>query len=1027
MDELFDEILSDYQLLCDGDEHTRSRKVRQVYAIADRRNTNGRILPRKELQKAINKLRKKIKAGAVLGECKHPKVTTADNGEKFYADNPDRKAIRIDDIEDVDDNGYVWGTHTCLDTDFGNALLDRYLANKPYGISMRYKCRQTPRKIGGVDSILCTDIDAYTFDPVENPAVRDSLDLYELLSDSVLQELETPLEEILPDIKEEFEAPVTELKEVVCDTNTTKGIKPMTPFEKAMARYRKAVAAKDFTEIGKVKDHIRQLFADSDEVTTDQLEQVNAIERLEPAEPKEAPISVNLYRSGDKGFAPDLDALEKVPPFPEKDEKKEAFAAEVAKLEAEKAKLVADAEQAKLTAAAEVAKLEAEKAKLAADAEALEAEKAKLAADAELAKKGLDLSKGAITMPQGYSILNPAQGTSSKSAQELVFDNIMAAVDRYAAKRNKMIDPNSPKRKAFRAANKANFIDPLLKSLQAQGSTNTGLSFAFDADQNKTVEEIEAEIKNAYLSAATSKLALTADDANLAAIGQQPTISLAILMQAFQDLDFLSFVEGIGANVQSGPGETGWFQYGHGRRDNGDGTGSVGAVLRVAVETFGSNFAGLGVAEGGVMTEYHPQLTWQPYAPTWKRMITAITADVQAVSAQGPLNYDAIARAIYHLGFLLSRTIDYLIAQEILTSADEIAPVAVSAETVNLASNSVYSSTGGVTINLNATKTAVTTPVAGTVGTTAPDNFVTYASTVIAAVRVKEAGNGSSSPYACGVTSPTSNVANGVALAPIVRPRTVLDLTAAGQYTTTVNNPIAITAPASQVMGYYDPTTKAIVSYPNTTATYAVDYDNGVFIFNAASGITGTTAGIVSTTITIGTYSYATNGVFFQANTTVYGTSVKQADYYNSLFFSIDNQAAYLSSDPIYMKSNLALMHTKASPYITNAAIFYKWMQPEGTVLFPEELYFFERNGIMGARTNAPYFPSNRIILGRHGLTKYAVSINEIKGPFQKRDSSGNLLDEQQYLCHQLSVIATPLVTLQTGTIQSGYSNIYLW
>jgi hypothetical protein len=379
----------------------------------------------------------------------------------------------------------------------------------------------------------------------------------------------------------------------------------------------------------------------------------------------------------------------------------------------------------------------------------------------------------------------------------------------------------------------------------------------------------------------------------------------------------------------------------------------------------------------------------------------------------GPVNYPAIARALFHTAFDKSRRVDLALMNEMIAVSDEYGAVTVTNESVSLANNTSYNGSGSVTVNLNTSKLANAAVVAG-------DPSVTYGVNVIGAVRFKTAGNGTSAPY-CGISTP------GNWQLPVVVPRTQVDLSAAGQLTSTAKNPITVSAPGGAVEGYIDANGQVQDKPGVAGATYAVDHNNGVLVFK--SGVAGA-ASAITTAVTI-TYGYVTNLDNFQVNniTSLLATGETPAMYYNRLFQQFDITAAKMGSAPRFMPPNLALMSLNASVWITMATIFYNFNNPKGTNLFPSSSYFFERTQINGARFNAPWrVGDTRILLNRIGTTKYGIDEPfQVKGPFPAYDTNGKIIDKDIYYGAENSVICTPQVQDQSGNVLNPVArSIYL-
>jgi hypothetical protein len=460
----------------------------------------------------------------------------------------------------------------------------------------------------------------------------------------------------------------------------------------------------------------------------------------------------------------------------------------------------------------------------------------------------------------------------------------------------------------------------------------------------------------ALLDDAGDLLAFT-DSTSTSNLWNQPTITTALLIQQFQDMEMLQFVGGIGPQ--------GFEQQSV--------NGQIGSVLKVPVEYYSAPAGSLSlpgydnslfVGEDVTIPEGQINTNWLTFAPQWRRIAASLTRDAERGLKNGPLKYQALARVAYHLVEDKKRRIDRALGEEMLAISDEYQAVAVATEAV-------------IAANL----------IQNTAGTQIYGAGVTWYANLI--------GAGTSA-------APNRN--------PLVRPRTNTTLTSQGQLTSSVVNAITVSVPAAQVQGYLDANGN-IQSFPGgSVATYAVDFVNGRVAFNAASTVNGTTLPTVG-------YTYVTNFDVFSL--TVPG-GVEPSLYYNRLLEQIDRTAALMGSFPRFMKPNLILGSLMACTRITNAQTFYKWQSPVGTDLFPSKNFIAERNGKMVAEHNTPWSAGDsRLLLTRRGSTKYGVDTPfEIEGPIQKQNN-GALVDTKLIYGAENSVICTPQVTDQAGNVMN--------
>jgi len=599
---------------------------------------------------------------------------------------------------------------------------------------------------------------------------------------------------------------------------------------------------------------------------------------------------------------------------------------------------------------------------------------AKLVADGRLAKVGVNNAQGrtvAVVTNENPTWMEPV-------------DKLVGAMDDYSQRVGAEETPQ-----AVRDWNRKNIIDPLLKE-QAQRRGHGDMNAMFAAE--------DALYKGGERALADS-LTAAGDNTSVSVLFNQPTISTALLIQSFQTMRALQFVGVMGPGMDEGAG--GWAAF------PGDGSG-IGSVLRIPVELYSSPSGqvmsrdfdpGLISGENSPIPMGGVETHWLPFAPTWRRIGTALTSEAVKAIGNGPLNYPLLARSLYGIARDKSRRIDKALFDNMLQTSDEYQAVSVSAESVNLTNNSKAGA--GLTINLNPAKTAAAAVASG-------DLSATYASDVVAAIRLACGSAGSAAPFVG--TSATAALG-----APIVRPRTVTDLTSAGQLTTSTVFPFTI---AGQVRGYLDDN-RSIQNIGNTTATYAVDFENGVVVFNAAAGLSAS-SGLITTATTIAAYSYARNYADFLASTLTLTGGVTVEEQMNALIALVDTQAAIMGSAPRFSAPNLVLGSLLAMSNVTRATIFAPLMAPRGTELFPMPDVVAQRNGVNFARHNTPWQGGDRrLLLGQRGATKYGIDTPfEIQGPFPMYDPvTAQPIAKKAWWGQENSVIATPQVTDKNGNV----------
>ncbi len=437
----------------------------------------------------------------------------------------------------------------------------------------------------------------------------------------------------------------------------------------------------------------------------------------------------------------------------------------------------------------------------------------------------------------------------------------------------------------------------------------------------------------------------------------QPTISTVLFIQQFQDLVFLELVDGMGPDsfVQ--------------RNFNG----KLGSVLRVPVETYSpppdslslpGYDNGLLVGEDTGIPEASVDTAWLEFAPQWRRVAASLTKDAAVAMKNGPLNYDALVRIVYHMTEDKRRRLDRALAEEMLAIADEYQAVRVNAEAV--AAGNLVANTG---------------------------NAKLYGSTVAA--------------YAKLIGSGTSGAPAGD---PLVRARTTVTLPANGAPTKTIINQTLVTAPANQVQGYLDGNSQ-IASFPDAPgATYAVDFNNGRICFTAASGVDAQHLPTAS-------YTFVTN---YDTFSLAVPQGVENNLYYNRLLEQIDATYALMGEFPRFRAPNLCIGSLSAMKAVINAQLFYKLASPETARLAPTSRNMIaERNGIDYFRHNAPWSAGNgRLLLTQRGSTKLGVDTPfEIEGPFPTYASNGQIKDTKVIKGSENSVVCTPQVQDQAGNV----------
>jgi hypothetical protein len=451
------------------------------------------------------------------------------------------------------------------------------------------------------------------------------------------------------------------------------------------------------------------------------------------------------------------------------------------------------------------------------------------------------------------------------------------------------------------------------------------------------------------------------DSTTTSNLWNQPTIATMLLRLVYQDLAMTQFCGGIGPKAF----------------EKTTVNGQIGSVLRVPTKVYieptgslalpgydSSLFSSgedLGIPPASVQT------SWQTFFPQWRKVALIVTKEVQTAMKHGPLNFDVMAELSSDMIADMKRRIDRALAEEMIASANEYAAVAVASEATiagNLISNT-------------------TTPA--------------YGATVTFYAKLIGAGT-SGAP----------------AMPPVLRRRATADLSSSGQFSTAIKYAVAITGAATtQVEGYLDAAGN-INAIPGVvgTVTFAVDYENGIVVFNAASGIIATALPTIA-------YNYATNYDIFHLTP---AAGVEPAYWYNRLITQIDATAAGMGSFPKFSRPNLVLGSLTAMNYVANAQIFYELASPKGTTLIPGTSdRVAERSGLNFARHNTPWSAGDAsLLLTRVGATRLGVdSPMELEGPFPTYDSSGNVKSTKTVHATDNSVICTPQPVDQNGATRN--------
>ncbi len=877
-------------------------------------NENNRLYPDPIMADAVERsVKDYVKPGKMVGESPHPPAKKGLNGQVVFDTKIENSVIKAQNL--FKENGEVFLDAEILETAKGKDLKALIKQGVPVGISMRALGDSVRRNIDGRMVDVATFLDIQSFDIVMNPAT-EGCGVVQVLTDSQVTEIldADPIDDGL------------QMSEPACPICGAK-LEPQSPdgdddidFYVCPNGHGPFVEDNSLTATVSANTTLRL-------ITPDNWDRYGmAREWLEKKSKEKGESGMTDSAGGGDDILKLEDLIKAMQEDPTVREVVSSIAAQTAKpaLDAVEAQKVEDAKtqargEAKTFLDEKIAtlkgKMDDKAIKVITDAveAANPADKdqagivfdatMKVISDATAAQLLAGLGFDGKKSPEGNTRVE--MGNEQKPWMPFV-DEITKAFDRYGEQFGKTVDPK------LRETNRQ-FVDRIL------GRYEEVVGGKVLADGVEGFENLSDSV-----SVTTGQLL------------NQPTILTAVLVQAFQDVESLQFMM---ADV------------------------FAGAEWRIPVETFTSagtaNLAtgliDILVPEGSGIPESAINLAWQSYSPSWRRNAVSLTTDVVRQLASGPAKYEAIARAIYHIGEDKRRKLDNAAYYEMILASDEYNPLVIANETA--ASVTAVSNGTNVTYKYSLTGGGALTSTAG------------------------------------------SN--------PIVRPRTKNVIQANGAVQAVTINPFAVTAASTtQVMGYLN----ATGNIAGTGATYAVDWENGVVYFNAASAVDGTHLP------TFTSYSAVTNYDRWSYTVT---SGMKTEDYYNTFLQKLSTVVALMGSAPRYKKPNLGIFSLNAATYIENAQMFYKLAQPEGTRLITTGNYFGERAGLNLAKINAPWVVGDgRILLTQKGSTKYGVETPyAIEGPYPKYDTNGNIIDAKVWYGRENSVLATPQVTDTSGNI----------
>jgi hypothetical protein len=380
---------------------------------------------------------------------------------------------------------------------------------------------------------------------------------------------------------------------------------------------------------------------------------------------------------------------------------------------------IKDSEEFK-TLVGEQAKVIAQPALDAVEAQKNEKEKAKALADAKAETKAFVDSKlvdmkGKVADEVIAVIADSVKEATDKDSAQMIIDSVVNIYSKAASKLNLdgmgFTGQNAEGAVRVEVTNEQKpWARPVKDMLDSFDRISAEQGFIPDPSIRKVNKKIVDSIMNrfekqvgfeAMKDSATfmDSMAPTTDSVSVTTqqLLNQPTIQQAILIQSFQDVESLQFLNS----------ET--FE---------------GSEVRWPVETFTSaatvnpatGIMDLLVGEGNGIPESSINLAWLTFNPDWRRNAISLTTDAIKVLQSGPAKYDPVTRGLYHIAFDKRRKLDNLAYLEMVMAADEYAPKVVTNEVPTAAA--VTAGTGGnvayqykLTAGGTASATAGTNPV----------------------------------------------------------------------------------------------------------------------------------------------------------------------------------------------------------------------------------------------------------------------------------------------------------------------------
>lgn len=373
-------------------------------------------------------------------------------------------------------------------------------------------------------------------------------------------------------------------------------------------------------------------------------------------------------------------------------------------------------------------------------------------------------------------------------------------------------------------------------------------------------------------------------------------------------------------------------------------------------------FGGIGEFEGVPSEGIETYLI--EFTSEWLKRSFIISKEAEIEQLKGPFAYDVIARNTAALTERFQRVLDSIISTEMLATSDEYECIRVTNETIS--------------------------PILSVVkGTDVPNG-----SNAVKLVKLK-----------CGATRDNESITPN-----IVRPRKNTYLNSKGRTENEITNEIILKASSNTYKrGYWDAINGMIRPiYPDTTADYAVDFENGNIYFSDSS---------ISDMELKATYSYVTNISYF--DTKVSDNLLNfPARYYNKLIEMIDDVAALMGSAPRFSRPEFLIGSLKAMTYYRKAELFYNKSLPSGTCMTEGDMWFARRAQIDIGEHNSPWIAGDhRLLIGAKNRTRLGIgSPLALEGPFPYIDKiTGKYTTAKEWVASQQYVVATPVVIDENG------------